>query len=149
MLNYTDLTTVGTIGFNNESINHKRIPLSFWDINGYHIARHLWRYYVPLTDALIFVIDSSDRERLNEAVNEFKKLLTLDGLQTVPILIIRNKADIPNGLREAQIMAPLEIDKLVDHGKCHVESTCALTGEGLTECLDWIVDMLAWKSETL
>lgn len=54
--------------------------------------RPIWRYYYPNTDALIFVLDSSDHERFEEARDELFHILrdpNLDDCQTV--LIFLNK----------------------------------------------------------
>jgi GTPase SAR1 family protein len=46
-----------------------------WDIGGQEKLRPLWRHYYEGVDALIFMVDSSDRERIEEAAEELNKLL--------------------------------------------------------------------------
>ena len=43
------------------------------------------------TDALIYVIDSSNNERLEEAKEELSRMLECDELKDVPVLIYANK----------------------------------------------------------
>jgi len=57
------LTTLPTIGFNVETIKHKNFRLSVWDICGQDKIRALWKHYFETTDALIFVIDSTDLKK--------------------------------------------------------------------------------------
>ena len=64
------LSTVPTIGFNVESIEYKNLKMTIWDIGGQKKIRDLWRHYYTGTDALIFIIDSCDEERLNVAQEE-------------------------------------------------------------------------------
>ena len=62
------------------------------DIGGQAKLRRLWRHYYLNTDALIFVLDSSDHERMEEARDEMFHVLMdpyMDECQTV--LIFLNK----------------------------------------------------------
>ena len=56
--------TVPTIGFNVETLEYKNIAFTVWDVGGQEKLRALWRHYFAATQALIFVVDSSDRGRL-------------------------------------------------------------------------------------
>lgn len=47
-------------------------------------------------EGLIFVIDSTDRERIDEVREEFHNILTFPYMTNVPILIIANKRDLPS-----------------------------------------------------
>ena len=64
------VTTIPTIGFNVETVNYKNVQLTAWDVGGRDKIRPLWRHYYLNTSALIFVVDSNDRERINEAKEE-------------------------------------------------------------------------------
>lgn len=59
--------TIPTIGFNVQFVIHKRLKLTAWDVGGIKKMRALWRHYFLNTNALFFVIDSTDVERLKEA----------------------------------------------------------------------------------
>ena len=56
--------TVPTIGFNVETLEYKSIAFTVWDVGGQEKLRALWRHYFQTTQAVIFVVDSSDRARL-------------------------------------------------------------------------------------
>ncbi|XP_038996123.1 probable ADP-ribosylation factor At2g15310 isoform X2 [Hibiscus syriacus] len=64
------LKTKPTIGFNVESIQYRNICFDVWDIGGESKIRPLWKHYFLDVQALIFVVDSSDRERISEARKE-------------------------------------------------------------------------------
>ena len=53
--------------------------------------RPLWRHYFQNTQGLIFVIDSNDRERVNEAREELQRMLSEDELRDATLLIFANK----------------------------------------------------------
>merc|ERR1711881_91012 len=61
------VTTIPTIGFNVETVEYKNINFTVWDVGGQDKIRPLWRHYYQQTQALIFVVDSNDRERLSTA----------------------------------------------------------------------------------
>ena len=69
------ISTVPTIGFNVEHLRYKNLDLTVWDVGGQDRIRSLWRHYFSGTDALIFVVDSCDRMRTEEAKKELSKLL--------------------------------------------------------------------------
>lgn len=52
--------TTPTIGSNVEEINHKNIKMSAWDLGGQERIRSIWSSYYSRTNAVIFVIDSTD-----------------------------------------------------------------------------------------
>ena len=61
------VTTIPTIGFNVETVEYKNISFTVWDVGGQDKIRPLWRHYYQNTQGLIFVVDSSDRDRVDEA----------------------------------------------------------------------------------
>ena len=56
-----------TIGFNIEFIKHNDITFEVWDIGGSEEIRHHWPHFSKDKEGVIFVIDSSDANRLEEA----------------------------------------------------------------------------------
>ena len=65
-------------GFIVETINFKGINFSVWDVGGQDRIRPLWRHYFQNTQALIYVVDSSDKDRVEIAKNELHKMLGED-----------------------------------------------------------------------
>jgi len=59
-----DSEIIPTIGFNVECVEHKKMIFSLWDLGGAQDARAFWRFYYEDTQAVIFVVDSSDTERM-------------------------------------------------------------------------------------
>merc|ERR1711972_243447 len=64
------VTTIPTIGFNVEEVEYKNIRFTVWDIGGQDRIRRLWRHYYAGTHGVIFVIDSNDRDRIQDARDE-------------------------------------------------------------------------------
>ena len=139
------VTTIPTIGFNVETVDYKNIAFTCWDVGGRGKIRPLWRHYYKGTNAMIFVIDSNDKERLsgeesgfeNSAKEELYDILREDELKDIPLLIFANKQDLPNAVSVKDIEAKLELNKIKDR-KWHIEGCVATTGEGLYEGLEWL-----------
>merc|ERR1711935_754919 len=90
------VTTIPTIGFNVETVEYKNISFTVWDVGGQDKIRPLWRHYYQNTQGLIFVVDSSDRERIQESHDELHKMLNEDELRDAIVLVFANKQDLPN-----------------------------------------------------
>ena len=58
--------TKPTLGFNVETVSYKNIEFMVWDMGGQDRIRQLWRHYYKNAQALIFVVDSADEERLRD-----------------------------------------------------------------------------------
>lgn len=85
------VTTIPTIGFNVETVEYKNVNFTVWDVGGQDKIRPLWRHYFQNTQGLIFVVDSNDRERLNEARDELNRMLSEDELRDAVLLVFANK----------------------------------------------------------
>lgn len=136
------VTTIPTIGFNVETVEYKNITFSVWDVGGQDKIRPLWRHYFSNTQAIIFVVDSADRERIQEASDELHKMLGEEELRTSIVLVFANKQDLPGALSAAELTDKLGLQQL--HGRSwYMQATCAPKGEGLFEGLDWLANQLS------
>lgn len=55
------VSSIPTIGFNVETVEYKNIKFTVWDVGGQDSIRAMWKHYYQNADALIYVVDSSDR----------------------------------------------------------------------------------------
>merc|ERR1711931_163992 len=94
-LSSEDITQVTpTQGFNIKSVQSSGFKLNVWDIGGQRRIRPYWRNYFENTDVLIYVIDSTDRNRFDETGQELQELLDDEKLSGVPLLVLANKQDL-------------------------------------------------------
>ncbi|KAE8283394.1 ADP-ribosylation factor 1 [Larimichthys crocea] len=135
------VTTIPTIGFNVETVEYKNISFTVWDVGGQDKIRPLWRHYFQNTQGLIFVVDSNDRERVGEAKEELMRMLAEDELRDVVLLVFANKQDLPNAMSAADITNHLGLSSLRQR-LWYIQSTCATSGDGLYEGLDWLSNQL-------
>lgn len=99
----------------------------------------LWHHYFEGTRALIFVIDSNDRSRIDEAREELWSIISDDALAHVPVLVLVNKQDLPKALSPGVVAEQLEMGKMKDR-HWHVQGCNGVTGDGLHAGLDWMAD---------
>jgi len=136
-----------TIGFNCEKIRcpggkSKGTTFLMWDVGGQEKLRPLWRSYTRCTDGIIFVVDSTKTERLEEAKLELLKICKTHKQSHTPVLILANKQDLPVAIDIDKIEASLGVKELGTSIPWHLQSTCAVTGEGLDEGMDILHEMI-------
>jgi small GTP-binding protein len=90
------VTTIPTLGFNVETVKNDNVELCIWDVGGCDKIRPLWRHYFMNTQALVFVVDMQDRERIKEVREELERVIVEKELFGVPILLLLNKIDGEN-----------------------------------------------------
>ncbi|EJT97694.1 ARF/SAR [Dacryopinax primogenitus] len=138
------VSTIPTIGFNVETVQYKNIKFQVWDLGGQSSIRPYWRCYFANTQAIIYVIDSSDVARLPTSRAELLTMLAEEELRGVPLLVFANKQDIKGSLKSGEVSEQLGLDK--EKGRqWSVRGSCATKGEGLEEGLDWLVNVLQNK----
>jgi len=130
--------TIPTIGFNVEELEYKNIKFTVWDVGGLHKIRSLWKHYYYNTQAVIFVIDSSNKERLSEAQGELVKLISEDLLKDACLLILANKQDVVGCATIEEITELFSLYKLCCGRSWHIQACDATNGTGLSDGLDWL-----------
>ncbi|KAG8512481.1 ADP-ribosylation factor-like protein 14 [Galemys pyrenaicus] len=131
-----DIVTTPTIGFNVEMIElEKSLPLTVWDVGGQEKMRRVWKYYCENTDGLLYVVDSTDKQRIEDARREFEHILKNEYIKNVPVVLFANKQDVPGALTAEEITRMFKVKKLCSDRNWYVQPCCATTGEGLVEGL--------------
>lgn len=132
------VTTIPTIGFIVETLEYKNVSFTTWDVGGADKIKPLWGHYYKNATHIILVVDSNDRDRIQEAKNELFIMLQEEELRDIPILVFANKQDLPNVMSVEEITDKLELNSIPDTRSWFVTPSCATTGDGLYEGLDWI-----------
>ena len=138
--------TIPTIGFNVETLFYNGLSFTIWDVGGQDKIRVLWKHYYSETDGLIFVIDSSDADGLDDAVEELKKMLVEEELKKCPLLVLANKIDLERRFNTYEIKSKIEYEiPSIQEKTWHVQGTSGFTGEGIKEGFDWLASSLLKK----
>nr|CAB3222951.1 ADP-ribosylation factor-like protein 6 [Phallusia mammillata] len=152
---------VPTVGIGEENFSLGSLDLTAFDMSGQGRYRNLWEHYYSNCDAIIFVLDSTDKLRISVAKEELMQLLRHKEIQrkrNLPVLFFANKSDLRESFSAVKCAQLLELDKgeWVKGGSpmyrgdphsglgrpWHICASNAHTGEGLNEGIQWITEQL-------
>ncbi|EXJ55445.1 ADP-ribosylation factor-like 2 [Cladophialophora yegresii CBS 114405] len=134
-----DVHTVSpTLGFIIKTIDFQGYKLNIWDVGGQKTIRSYWRNYFEKTDALIWVVDATDRLRVEDCKAELKGLLLEERLAGASLLVFLNKTDVAGGMSEQEATQLLDLNSVLTH-RWVVVPCSAMTGENLEKGLVWVV----------
>lgn len=117
-----------------------------WDLGGQTSIRPYWRCYYPNTDAIIFVVDSADTDRMPVAKGELAAMLEEDELKDAILLVFANKQDQKGAMNAQQISDALGLPEIRNR-QWSIQETSALKGKGLFEGFDWLVTCIKGTEE--
>ncbi|KAL6916311.1 hypothetical protein FSHL1_007759 [Fusarium sambucinum] len=110
-----------------------------FDYSGNEKLRAIWRKLLFRLQAIVFVIDSTDRVNMEETREALWQVLREEMLDPQPVLILANKQDNPKAISVLELIECLEIEgDLEKTRKCRIIATSSITGEGLVEGLEWM-----------
>lgn len=128
-----------TIGMNIAKIQLKGSRVIFWDLGGQKKMRSMWERYYAEANAIIFVVDSADLVRLEEAKLSFDSVCDNDWLSDVPVITIANKQDLPGALTPGDLA--INFYSICDAAdRTRVFAVNAMLGEGIEDCISAVVD---------
>jgi small GTP-binding protein len=140
--------TIPTIGLYVETITADNLKITALDIGGRDKARSLWRDYYANTSGVVFVVDSSDCFRINEACDELHRMANEEELRNLPILIFANKQDLPVAFTLDEMKEKLNLSKLDQmQTKWHLQPSVATKNEGLEEGFRWLANVIQSKTD--
>ncbi|KYM93936.1 ADP-ribosylation factor-related protein 1, partial [Cyphomyrmex costatus] len=108
----------------------------------------LYLQYYAESHAVIYIVDSSDRDRIPDSKETFDKVISSEHLIGVPLLVLANKQDVPDcmGVREVKPIFNQNAH-LIGRRDCMVMPVSALNGDGVDEGIHWLVDCVKRNSD--
>lgn len=142
--------TTPTIGHQIETLKKFNLTLNIWDIGGQATIRGLWKNFYLTANALVFMVDSSDRESLVEARDALDIVLASPDLSpTAPLLILANKMDMPDPCPVDQVHEMLGVEEIEKTDRAVTVLPCvAADNEGVEEAMKWLTSKLTSGSAT-
>lgn len=124
--------TSATIGFDKDEIKLGKYEITLFDLGGGKKIRDIWKNYLAEVHGIIFVVDSSMNNRMEETKQVLGRLLEHPSMTGKPLLLLANKQDQVGALDELDICEVLTLEALVNknHCPCRVESCSASSGTG-------------------
>nr|XP_020140547.1 ADP-ribosylation factor-like protein 13A isoform X2 [Microcebus murinus] len=131
--------------------------VSIYDLNGDRKGRETWPNYYARAHGLVFVLDSSDIERMQEVKIILTRLLSDKRVAGKPILLLANKQDKKNALLPCDIIEYLLLKRLVNEydSLCRVEPCSAIRNlprrnhQPIIKGLRWLLAVIRDKHEEL
>uniref|UniRef100_A0A7S0BMI8 Uncharacterized protein n=1 Tax=Rhodosorus marinus TaxID=101924 RepID=A0A7S0BMI8_9RHOD len=146
-----------TTRVNIEQFSIGGIVFTAFDVGGHEMWRHLWSDFYESVDAVVFIVDSADRGRFEEAKEELHALLEDPSLISVPFLILGNKQDVAGAAHLNHIIDTLEIrgalaervdesDEELGMRKSAVKAMgCSVLKDiGVEEAMHWVCSQIAF-----
>ncbi|XP_008567378.1 PREDICTED: ADP-ribosylation factor-like protein 13B [Galeopterus variegatus] len=148
---------VPTVGFSKIDLRHGKFDVTIFDLGGGKRIRGIWKNYYAESYGVIFVVDSSDEERMEETKEAMSEVLRHPRISGKPILVLANKQDKEGALREAEVIECLSLEKLVNEHKClcQIEPCSAVLGYGkkmdksIKKGLYWLLNIIARDFDAL
>ncbi|KAG0364128.1 ADP-ribosylation factor protein 3 [Gamsiella multidivaricata] len=128
-----------TVGLNIGRINIGGARINFQDLGGQTDLQSIWERYYRECHAIVFVVDSSDPERIEECRDALEKVIMDDTVEGVPVLMLANKQDMPTALKLEQIKEIFnQIAERLGARDSRVLPISALEGTGVKDAVDWL-----------
>jgi len=111
--------------------------MKIWDVAGQPKFRSMWERYCHGVDAIVFIVDSVDRERFNSARFELHQLLAQPTLANVPLLVLGNKNDLDGHASVKELIDSFELERILDRSvSCY---SCSMKSQhNLDIVLQWL-----------
>lgn len=133
--------TTPTMGKEKQEIIVAGTKLELFDMGGQSSFRALWLGELKDSKCVLWVIDRSDLNRIQESRREFEKILPIAEKNKVKILIAANKVDKP-GMEIKDIIDIFELHK-VDNFE--IMEVSAMTGKGMVDLFTKFYSILTGK----
>ena len=155
------------VGLNLGKIDTNGVRLNFWDLGGQEELQALWDKYYQVRNlktwspdspsqkhllqechAIIYVVDSSDRERIEQSKETFNAMIKNENVRGVPLLVAANKQDLVDcmGVREVKPLFEANLE-LVGAREVMTLATSGLTGDGVVEGIDWVAQCVVRNAD--
>lgn len=136
------METSPTIGFNVVTlVLNKKSVFTVWDVGGQRSLRSNWRHYLEGSKALVFVVDASDRTRMDEAKMALKSILSDSNLENVPLMVLANKTDVPDSMTLNEVCQQLDLEKCTDRA-WQIQACSGLKGLGLQQAFQTVAKLI-------
>ncbi|KAM7365548.1 hypothetical protein PAMP_016465 [Pampus punctatissimus] len=146
-----------TVGFSKVDLKQGKFEVTIFDLGGGKRIRGIWKNYYSESHGVVFVVDSSDVQRIQETRETMAEVLQHPRIAGKPVLVLANKQDQEGALAEADIIENLSLEKLVNENKClcQIEPCSAVLGYGkkvdksIKKGLNWLLSNIAKDYEAI
>ncbi len=130
-----------TVGFQVEEFSKGLINFTVYDMSGQGRYRNLWEHYYTDVQAIIFVLDSTDKIRMCVAKEELEMILGHAAIKAslCPMLFFANKTDSTGAMTAEECMEGMNLFNIRDR-PWHMTASNAITGSGIGPGIEWLCE---------
>ncbi|CAF2742093.1 ARL8 [Lepeophtheirus salmonis] len=129
---------IPTVGFNMRKITKGNVTIKLWDIGGQPRFRSMWERYCRGVNAIVYMVDAADQDKIEASRNELHNLLDKPQLAGIPILVLGNKRDLPNALDENGLIEKMNLNAVQDREICCYSVSCK-EKDNIDLTLQWLI----------
>ena len=143
--------TTPTVGFTPIRMRTEKVEIVLYDLGGGKRFRNIWSNYFADVHGVLYVIDASDKDTLEESKAELHKLASDERVSGKPICVISNKHDLPAALPSAEVAEALQLSTL---SPSNIVDACALQQEhpahaNIEAGMKWLLEHISDHYEDL
>lgn len=139
--------TSPTYGFDSSCFIEGKYKVRLFDLGGGRNIRKIWKVYLPEVHGVMYVVDSADPKRFEEAKQILEQTLQEPLLNDKPIVIFANKQDLPTAASPATVAQALGLASL-HKNTFNIVGCTAKTPEGQEPDLR-VKDGMKWVISTI
>lgn len=129
---------IPTVGFNMKKVTKGNVTIKMWDIGGQTRFRSMWERYCRGVNAIVYVVDSADKEKFELSKKELHELLAKPPLAGIPLLVLGNKNDLPEAVSVEELIDTLGLKELEGREVC-CYSISAKNNVNIEITLQWLI----------
>jgi GTP-binding protein SAR1 len=123
---------------NMELVQVGGIEFKAHDLGGHLSARRLWQSYYINSSCIIFMVDSTDIERMKESCNELANILV--DVNHIPVLVLGNKNDSQSACSEVELRRYLNLYDIDDIDTNIGVFMCSVVNRtGIDQAFEWLI----------
>eukprot|EP01024_Parvocaulis_polyphysoides_P039366 TRINITY_DN35565_c0_g1_i1.p1 TRINITY_DN35565_c0_g1~~TRINITY_DN35565_c0_g1_i1.p1 ORF type:complete len:294 (-),score=23.74 TRINITY_DN35565_c0_g1_i1:275-1156(-) len=126
-----------TVGFNMKKFTKGRVTIKLWDIGGQQRFRSMWERYCRAVQAILFMVDAADHDKLDQSFKELNQLLVKPSLAGIPLLVLGNKNDLPGALNTSELSDRMQLQDVRDR-EVSVYCISCKNQTNLDKVLEWL-----------
>jgi len=129
---------IPTVGFNMRKVTKGKVTIKLWDLGGQPRFRSMWERYCRGVNAIVYVVDSADRDSIITSKTELHDLLAKPALEGIPTLVLGNKNDLPSSVGVDGLIECLGLKSITNREVC-CYSISAKNTTNIDITIDWLI----------
>uniref|UniRef100_A0A915Q5J1 ADP-ribosylation factor-like protein 13B n=1 Tax=Setaria digitata TaxID=48799 RepID=A0A915Q5J1_9BILA len=139
-----------TNGFTLQKFQYQKAEIIAYDLGGGERIRSIWKNYYPEVFGIIYVVDGSEEDRIQESGKLLKDVISDEDLRNKPFLVILNKKDRERCIDEIQLTDRFDLHNLANQYQTQIRVEICQSNAGTGKMIDLTLkDGFEWLLERI